>query len=66
MSPAAVRALLTGAESRRLARARLRAWWARWALPLVVVACAALATAATVDLVAHARRLAALEQELAG
>jgi hypothetical protein len=64
MSPSAIRSLLTSAESRRARRAALHRWWRRWGVSLLVAACAALAGAATVDLVQHAARLAALQQEL--
>lgn len=64
MTPSAIRYLLTSAESRRARRAALHRWWRRWGVALLVAACAALAAAATVDLVQHANRLAALQQEL--
>lgn len=64
MSPSTVRQLLTSAESRRARRAALHRWWRRWGVVLLVAACVALATAATVDLVQHAARLAVLPAEL--
>lgn len=65
MSPSALRSVLTSVESRRARRAALHRWWRRWGVCLLVAACAALAAAATLDLVQHAARLAALQQELA-
>lgn len=64
MTTSALRHLLTSAESRRLRRAALHRWWRRWGVALLVAACAALAGAATVDLVCHAQRLAVLQAEL--
>ena len=64
MTPSAIRYLLTSAESRRARRAALHRWWRSWGVVLLVAACVALAAAATVDLVQHAARLAALQQEL--
>lgn len=64
MTPSAIRCLLTSAESRRARRAALHRWWRRWGVCLLVAACAALAAAATFDLVCHAQRLAVLQAEL--
>ena len=58
-----IRSLLSSAESRRLRRAALHRWLRRWGVFLLVVACAVMAGAATIDLV-HDRASRAAGEKL--